>query len=221
MNLHDGMAPNLIGWVAIVLWAGCLWLALKGAPWHALRSNKLEPVWVCAAGIVAMLWVMGAGVHPGLELHLLGVTALTLMFGWQLALVGASLALIGLSALGLYSWAAVGMNGMLLTVLPVALSHGLGRIAYTLLPRHFFIYVLVLAFFGSMLVIGATITASAILLLALGAYPPAIIVHDYLVMLPLIMFPEGFITGMIMTMLVVYKPHWVRTFDDRDYIHGK
>jgi uncharacterized membrane protein len=39
---------------------------------------------------------MKAGVKPGLNLHLLGATMFTLMFGRQLAIVGFSLVLAGL-----------------------------------------------------------------------------------------------------------------------------
>jgi uncharacterized membrane protein len=35
------------------------------------------------------------------------------------------------------------------------------------------------------------------------------------------MLPEGFLNGAVLSMLTAWKPEWVRTFDDRDYIDGK
>jgi uncharacterized membrane protein len=35
------------------------------------------------------------------------------------------------------------------------------------------------------------------------------------------MFPEAFVTGMLITIFVVYHPDWVKTFDDDRYIKGK
>ena len=33
------------------------------------------------------------------------------------------------------------------------------------------------------------------------------------------LFPEGFLNGMLMTILVVYRPEWVSSFDDREYLN--
>ena len=38
---------------------------------------------------------------------------------------------------------------------------------------------------------------------------------------PLMFFPEGFINGWLMTVLVAFRPHWVYSFADEDYINGK
>ena len=42
-------------------------------------------VWFGAIVVLSLLWSMKAGVKPGLTLHFLGATALTLMFGFRLA----------------------------------------------------------------------------------------------------------------------------------------
>jgi len=34
-------------------------------------------------------------------------------------------------------------------------------------------------------------------------------------------FPEGFITGTVLALLVVYKPEWVATFRDEFYLHHR
>ena len=221
MNLDAELLPAVLAWPLIVCYAGGLAYLLRTAPWGLVRVNRLEPLFVGAMGCVGILWSMSAGVQAGLELHLLGATALTLVFGWRLAMIAASGALAALTVLGLFDWQAFAVNGLLLAVLPVLLTHWIGRQVYRFLPHNLFVYLFALAFFGAMLSQAAVMLVSAGLLFGLGAYPPAILLRDYLAMLPLMMFPEGFITGLVMTMLVVYRPEWVRTFDDRDYIVGK
>lgn len=51
-----------------------------------------------------------------------------------------------------------------------------------------------------------------------GAYPWHIISADYLSIWPLLLFPEALLNGMAMTLLAVYRPHWVSTFFDREYL---
>ena len=42
-----------------------------------------------------------------------------------------------------------------------------------------------------------------------------------LVAIPLLMFGEAFLNGMVMTLLIAYKPRWVATFHDAWYLDGK
>lgn len=45
--------------------------------------------------------------------------------------------------------------------------------------------------------------------------------YQFLPMLPMMMGPEAFVNGFIMTVLVVNRVEWVSTFTDEQYIHGK
>lgn len=146
---------------------------------------------------------------------------MVLLFGWRLALVGGFIALGILTVVGAYDWAATGVNGLIGIVLPVLLANRLHGLIYHWLPKHFFVYLMVSAHFSSMLVIAAVIVTGGALLLALGAQPWSRVGNDYLLFLPMIMLPEGFLNGAILTMLTILKPEWVRSFDDRDYIDGK
>ncbi|WP_315982595.1 hypothetical protein [Aliamphritea spongicola] len=42
--------------------------------------------------------------------------------------------------------------------------------------------------------------------------------NEYIQYLPLIMFPEGLLNGIIMTAMMVFHPDWIRTFDAKAYI---
>lgn len=54
-----------------------------------------------------------------------------------------------------------------------------------------------------------------------GTYPLDYLLEEYLPYFFLISFSEAFITGMLITMMVIYKPEWVATFDDRRYLQNK
>jgi uncharacterized membrane protein len=221
MNLTADLVPiwlNLAAWPVLAVIVG--W-NLLGAPWNLLQRNGLHPLYSLSVVLLAGLWWLRVGAYPGLEFHLLGITTLLLVFGWRLTLVAGAVALVMTSLLGGSDWRALGINGLLVVVLPVALGVWLHRLIYRRLPRHFFVYVLVTAHFASMLVIAAVILSGALLLGLLGAHPWGRIGSDYLVFLPLVLLPEGFVNGALMTLLVILRPEWVRSFDDRDYIDGK
>jgi len=47
------------------------------------------------------------------------------------------------------------------------------------------------------------------------------VLNNYLKIIPLVVFPEALFNGMIMTLLIIYKPDWVYTFHDKFYIDDK
>jgi uncharacterized membrane protein len=49
-------------------------------------------------------------------------------------------------------------------------------------------------------------------------YPLDYLLENYLPFFLLMAFSEAFITGMLITMMVIYKPEWVATFDDKRYL---
>ena len=71
-------------------------LAAVSAPWRVwLEDRERQWVWLVSLAVLVGLWSMNAGITPGLSLRFLLVTALTLMHGWQLAVIGGALALAG------------------------------------------------------------------------------------------------------------------------------
>jgi uncharacterized membrane protein len=114
--------------------------------------------------LLALVWSMKAGVKPGLNLHLLGATMFTLMFGRQLAIIGLSLVLAAVTLnwdlQGHPGWTAYALNALVLAVFPPLLADAIRRGMERWLPANFFIYVFVAAFFGA----AATVIATGALL---------------------------------------------------------
>ncbi len=221
MSLPVELLPGWLGLMAWLCWAGLLAWTMLAAPWRALKHNGLVWLFNLSIALLAGLWSLHTEVHAGLGFHLLGLTSAVLVLGWRLALLAGAAALLLLALLGLRDFAALGLDGLVGVAWPVAVAQALHLLIYRWLPRHFFVYLLVTGFFSSMLVIAAVALLAGLIMLAAGIHDWQRISAEYLLFLPLLMFPEGFLNGGTMTMLAVFKPHWVRNFDDRDYIDGK
>jgi uncharacterized membrane protein len=183
-----------------------------------LRANGLVTVFIAATALAGLLWSMQVGVREGLTLHLLGTASLVLVFGPALAMMAGAGALLLTIGAGQTDALMVGYQGLLLAVLPVWVADGSHRLLRRLLPPNPFIFFLGSGFVGGMLALAAPILISAAVMGILGLQPGWAIQRDYLALLPLVLFPEGFINGAVMTALAVYQPDWVRSFDDETYL---
>ena len=221
VNIPAGLLPDWLNWSALILFLLLVGFNARGAGWGLLRKNLLEWVFVGACVLMAMLWLMRAEVAAGLELHFLGLMAMVLIFGWRLTLMAGASTLLAMTALGFYDWPAFGINGLVGVVFPILIAQVFQVWVYRLFPKHYFVYLIITAQFGGMVVIAATLMMAGLFLVAMGIYSWDRVAGDYLVFIPMAMISEGFINGAVMTLLTMLKPEWVRSFDDRDYIDGK
>ena len=204
---------------ALLLWLVLLAFSLNASLLRTLHANPLyQHLCLGSAIVLVPLWTLRAGLHEGLEIHFLGLTSLTLLLGWRLALLAPCLTLLILGAFGVTDLAEFGWQALIGIALPVATSWLLFLASWAWLPRHLFVYLFVAAFLGGALSISVKILASALLMGMSGAYPWHTISADYLSIWPLLLFPEALLNGMAMTLLAVYRPHWVNTFFDREYL---
>jgi uncharacterized membrane protein len=218
MNLTDSLLPADLLFFAWFVWLLVGIQALRAAPWRAfLASSKLQHVFLGASIALFLMWTFEVGVRPALGFHFLCVTVYTLMFGWSLGVIGASLIMTGVTVMS-GDWTALAMNALLLGVLPVSISYGVYRLVYRYLPHHLFIYIFLCAFFNAMLAAGAAVLALATLLVLTETYAFTRLSHDYLPYLPLYLFPEGLLNGMTTMALIGLRPDWLKTYDDDIYL---
>lgn len=221
MSLDSAFFSSAALWLANLLLAAALLLALRFAPWSRLRDPEQLHVTLGTTVALLLLWHMGAEVHAGLSFHLLGVTALTLMLGWSLAVLTATLALIGLTLNGDGDWAGFGLNALVAGVVPISLTYGLLILIRSYLPKQFFVYVLVNGFLcGGLVGIFSGYLATG-LLVASGATTFAELRQTVLPFFPLMFLPEAMLNGWAMAVLVAFKPRWVYSFSDEQYLQGK
>ncbi|MBQ4845024.1 energy-coupling factor ABC transporter permease [Pseudoalteromonas sp. MMG005] len=185
----------------------------------ALFKNPARQTGVFACAVIfAALWQIKAGILPYLDIHILGVTAVTLVMGWRLAclsaLVGACL-LLYFTSLSVNDFA----HFLLFTaLLPIYLSYALFVLCYNFLPRHFFVYIFVCAFICAGLVAATKILVTSSYFWSQDIYPWQTLCDNYLFFSVLMWFPEAMLNGMAITLLITYRPEWVKTFYDQEYL---
>jgi uncharacterized membrane protein len=205
--------------VTAVLSAAVFAVAVMTAPWRAwLENRERQLVWLSYAALLVLLWSMKAGITPGLSVRFLMITALTLMNGWQLAVIGAALVLVVLSFAGQADWSSYGANLLCMAVVPALFAAWWHEFIHAKLPHNYFIYFFLTVFLGSALAFNLAGLARIGVLAAGGSLEIAHVGAEYLAILPFMSFGEGVANGMVMAMAVVYRPQWVMSFDDRLYL---
>lgn len=225
MNFTDGLFSELWAYGAFIPYALLLLWAVRTAPWKRLADNAQMHVWMATIVVLALMWSLKAGAKPGLHLHLIGATTFTLMFGRQLAVIGLSLVLAAVTfnagLKGIAGWQAFALNALALIIVPVFVAHLVLRFVETFLPANIFIYFFVAAFFGGALAAAASGAFSGIALWGAGIYDFDTLLSDYLPFYALLGFAEAWLNGAAITLLVVYFPRFVGSFDDRRYLWKK
>ncbi len=220
MNFSTSLLPNIWLWGSHLFYFPLLIFAIWQAPWHHLKNTNDANVFFASCIILWLIWQLSGGITLGLEFHLLLVTTVTLMFGWQFAILNVTLVQLGLTISGHADWTSFSLNTLCNGIVPIWVTYGIYWLAFLFLPKHFFIYIYASAFFGGALaMLASRLTGMGILLLSdtyrwtqLGDEPLFIIV---------MLFPEAFLNGMLITILVVFRPQWVSSFSDKCYINGK
>ena len=221
MDLTANVFPSDLFWLANLLFLPLLMRALLGAPWSRFKESEQRHVYMGFMVLLLLLWRIKAGVNPALHFHLLGGTLFTLMFGWELALIGISIVLAGVTYYGNADWSSLALNGLLMGAVPVGVSYALYRLAVRFLPRHFFVYVLVNGYLAGAVAMAVFVAVACALLLCCSSYTAEQLLHDYLPFLPMMVFAEGFFTGMLVAGMALFNPNWISTFDDDLYLKGK
>lgn len=221
VNLQGGAIPAFWLWLGHAAFAGLLAAALLRRPWGWLAPDTRQHAFAGAVVACMLLWSIAGRIGGGPSFHVLGTTVLTLMFGPSLAFIAAALVLVGVTAAGAAGWAAFGVNSLLMAAIPIAVSYAVYRWADRRLPNHFFVYVLVCAFVNGGLAMTASRLAARGLASVAGIPAGEVAASDYLIATVLLAWAEALITGMLITIFVVYRPGWVRLFDDRRYLVGR
>ncbi|MGI9321299.1 MAG: energy-coupling factor ABC transporter permease, partial [Thiogranum sp.] len=191
------------------------------APTGRLFSNEFTHVYFGACVVLLLLWNTRIGVLPALNFHVLGVTAITLIFGSAYAVFAVLLVTAGSIINQNGDWVGIGLNALVMGGIPIVVTVSMLRFAQRKLPYNFFVYVYVNGFLAAGL---STVTASitgALLMLLVDTGNAEWLGYQLFPYLPLMFFSEAFINGMIVTAMVALRPGWVASFDDNLYIKNK
>lgn len=209
MNLGDLTPDPQWVWLAWIVLLPLLLAALVSAPWRALmaRQERMSALGAAIA-VLPLLWSMSPDLAGGEQLHLLGMTTVTLMVGWQLAVFAGVAAGLILLLVGSWGFEGLAFNLLLTVVVPVGVTTVVLSAANRLRRTNLFVYMLGVGFVGSMAALGAS--------LWLGSAMLGTDLDHALVML--LVFPEGFINGAVISAFAVFAPELLRSYDDERYL---
>ncbi|NLS11329.1 hypothetical protein HGP28_00325 [Vibrio sp. SM6] len=190
---------------------------------NALKKFRQDPpflhVTVLIIGLIFALWQMNAGLRNGLAIHFLGLTTLSLMYGWRVAYLLTLPIFVALWWTGDLTLNQVPGAILLSGLFPIGLSYAIFALSYHKLPKHLFVFIFVAGFFNAALTGSLHILAKGFYEYALGIHDWYLLAHQYFSLIPLLAFPEGLLNGMALTLLCVLKPDWLRCFSDHDYLY--
>jgi uncharacterized membrane protein len=191
-------------------------------PFKQLINDKKSQHLVFASTVsLFLLWMVQTGIAGSPTVHFLWLSALPLVLGFRWAVLSTLIALLALTVLGIESYAMFGVNFLAGCLAPIALTYGFYSLTFHKLPKNIFVYIFLCAF------IPGALTLSLKMLLLSGyfylddVYNWQYIMDNYLMLNTLLAFPEAMFNGMTITLLIIYKPHWVYTFYDKFYLPQK
>ncbi len=219
MIVAADLIPFWLNFIAGFVMLACVTWAAIAAPWTALWAAS-ERQHVFLGGLLALLflWLLSFQVIAGVWIHLLGVTSLTLIVGWRLTIVGATLVLLVFLGWQQQSLLAAPLAWLFSVLVPATTTRLLVHFLRTRALRNLFVYMLGAGFGGGLL---------SVLVLGILALPTFWVMGesewldlavDNWAFILLLMFPEGFINGMLVTAFTVFYPDVVKTFNDDFYL---
>jgi uncharacterized membrane protein len=218
MGMTENLLPTSQWVVTLVLFVLVLIRALRSIRWQGLRQdNALQHSFFGAAVVLGFLWQIRAGVSAGLSIHIFGITVVTLMLGWALAVVAGLMALVLVVITGREPAIMFAANGLVTVMVPALVSHSIMMWERHRNFRNFFAYIFVCGFFGAGVSVAAAGTVMCLMLWSSGTYEFSELIHEYIRYLPLFMLPEGFVNGAVVTGLMVFHPDRLTTLDQRRY----
>lgn len=208
-------------WIGWLLYGPLIALAIWKTPWIELFSdNRRQHLLFGTVIALCALWLMRRDFPVGLSVHFIGMTAVTLLLGWPLAILAGLFAQLVIVAFGKPELLAVGINGLLLVVLPVLIAESAARLVERFQPENLFVYIFCSCFFPAALTALLCCAAGFLLLLGNGlfVFPPWM--EEFYGVVLMVIFPEAFINGTVITALVVYQPEWLETFNRTRYLQA-
>lgn len=189
--------------------------AARRARWDAPVGEHLR--WAIATAVVLLGYQMSVELPSGLTLHYLGSAFLTLLLGYPRALISIALVITAHAALH-DLWSHWGLRVLLSGVVPIVTMWLIVSACRRWLPRNLFVFLLGCGLIGQFITLNVQLWASALVFLALAPTVPPMFLENVLPYSILLAAGESWLTGMIVTLLVVYVPGSVRLFDEHFYL---
>ncbi len=233
MNLLLPPNPSLF-WLSVFISLPILLLAIRYAPWrHLLANQPRQHAFFGSVLALALLWLLQVSVQDTLAIHPLLMTVIAMVFGWSLAtLIGAAALVvleiyqIPLRALSLdwdvsiaqFDLSTLPVDFCLSVVVPVGWAWCVLWLVDRWKFKNPFTYFWGVGFFGAMLSCIWLGLAALLLFSVSDSYLQLATVQENFILFVLMTFPEGFVNGLIATVMTVLYPDMVKTYRDDWYL---
>jgi uncharacterized membrane protein len=218
MGFFYSVLPPLVSVLAILAALAILEREVRAAPWKSLAAPGVFAAWCIYIILLPLLWRFEIPLSQDLSLHLLGMPLFVLMFGRRLAMAGIAISVTAYTAIHDGLWSNLGVNLLLLAVVPAWCADLVQRAIRRFLPHHLFIFLLGNGFFGTM----AMLTAIGLISLLAHRLAGSVIVgNDTIAYMLFLAWGETILTGFLLTIFTVYRPELVLTFDESVYLNSK
>lgn len=183
-----------------------------------LKQPLIQALFIGCLLTCCVLWQLQATL-PGLPpVHFLGITATVLILGLRLTLLLVPLALLLpiLASMLLNNTDFPADPSWLWQWCATAACAGQSYLVYLgverYLSQHMFVRIFICGFFNAMLSGAVFMSTLALLHSWQDSHVSASQLNDYLLTIPLLAMPEALLNGMALTLLLVYRPHWLAAF---------
>lgn len=193
---------------ALVL--GALAVALLLRPWRMLAGGRLLTPLLATLALLPWLWALPSLHAMPLQLQWSGACLVLLMLGWPLAIPVLCITAVLAALVASLDWSQALSMATWLGIVPATLALAIGAALRRFVGPHPFVYLLGRAFLGSVLALflaGGLRQWSGQALPGVGS-DLSMVAHW------LTAWGDGFVTGMLGTIFVAYRPHWLATWSD-------
>jgi len=136
-------------WLGVAIACVILAWAAWRLPWEKVRGDaEAQRIFAIFIAVVILLRAPSTQTVMGINLHFLGASIATLMFGARFALVALAVVSAAWALLGRV-WLGWGWDFIANDAIPVAVTAGFGALVTRKLPAHIFIYIFGNAFFAA------------------------------------------------------------------------
>lgn len=203
---------------AVVLVSWC-WLIWPQQQISQLFKDKAKQYQVLIATFaINALWLVNASVTTQIHVHFLGLVVLLLMFGWRMASIIALLPVLFFATFVLKQPLDFALYAIFAVCVPLFVCFLFYSQSFKYLPHHLFIYIFFAGFINAFLAMLIHILSWAAWLYLSTDYSWSYLTDNYLILIPLLGFPEALLNGMAITILVIYRPEWLYDYSDRTYL---
>ena len=232
MNLLFAPGANLF-WTSCAIASPALLIAAITAPWRMLLTESLRQHAFFAAILgLAIVWLLQVSVWSAIAIHPLMMIVTTMVFGWSFALLIGGGALVVLEifqltlrtanmdwdmALAQFDLRTFPVDFVLSVLVPASWAWLMIWLVDHWKFKNPFTYFWGVGFFGAMISCSLIGACSWLLFYITGSEIQLEAVREHFWIFVLLTFPEGFLNGILATVMTVFYPELVKTYRDDWY----